>query len=87
MEMVGREIWTGTSSEALSRQSSISERIDTTVSTDTRSLRSTSSRKNASALQMCIRESTPPSVSDDSFSVHMLNCGNLGEIKYSKNRN
>ncbi|CAG9533854.1 unnamed protein product [Cercopithifilaria johnstoni] len=69
MEMVGREIWIGTSSEALSRQSSISERIDTAVSVDTRSLQSTLSRENASALQLCIRDSTPPSASDGSFSA------------------
>uniref|UniRef100_A0A915PLY5 Piwi domain-containing protein n=1 Tax=Setaria digitata TaxID=48799 RepID=A0A915PLY5_9BILA len=69
MEMVGREIWTGTGSETLSRQSSISDQTDTVMSADTRSLRSTSSRKNMSPLQLCIHASTPPSVSDDSFSA------------------
>ncbi|MCP9264561.1 Worm-specific Argonaute WAGO-new2 [Dirofilaria immitis] len=67
MEMIGREIWTGTSSEALSRRSSVSERIDMAVANDIYSLQSTSSQKNASMLQLSIPEFTSPSVSDDSF--------------------
>ncbi|EJW86067.1 piwi domain-containing protein, partial [Wuchereria bancrofti] len=69
MEMIGRELWTGINSDALSRQPSTFERVDAAVSADTHSLQSTSSRKNASVLQLRIHESTSPSVSDDSFSA------------------
>ncbi|KAL3985659.1 Piwi domain family protein [Acanthocheilonema viteae] len=71
MEMVGKKIWTGNnSSEALLRQFSISERMDTTdMTADTRPFQSVSSPKNLSSLQSCILDSTPPSASDDSFSA------------------
>ncbi|VDO45824.1 unnamed protein product [Onchocerca flexuosa] len=61
MEIIGREIWTATSTEALSRRSSVPEQIDGAVTADTHSLQSTSSQKNMSAPQLCISESTSPS--------------------------
>lgn len=72
MEMVGKKIWIGSSSETLSQQSLICEQMDTSILADTRLLESTSSRKDASTLQLCIRDSTPLLASDDSFSVHIL---------------
>ncbi|VDK89144.1 unnamed protein product, partial [Onchocerca ochengi] len=69
MEMIGREIWTGTSAEAPSRQSSVPEQINVAVTADIHSLQSTSSKKNMSAPQLCIAESTSPSVRDDSSSI------------------
>ncbi|OZC07590.1 hypothetical protein X798_05385 [Onchocerca flexuosa] len=69
MEIIGREIWTATSTEALSRRSSVPEQIDGAVTADTHSLQSTSSQKNMSAPQLCISESTSPSVREDSSST------------------